>query len=308
MSWSPISQTRHLRSPRCFTPMMLLSSAMQETAPALNAFQSFQCVKFLGVLFDAKLTWRSHINHVRSKINRLKNFFTVITVHSSGPQVKTFLVIYNAPVRGYYDYGLVAYGSSCKTNISLIETATRSFLRLILGSLKSTPVNILYNELGIKTIVMGKEWLAINYVFKACLNFRHSNYALIASLAQSPKIWPSRSTPCLQNAIDLLMRHHPTALSYSNEYYCDYGSSPWIKNQHQSFIIPTIKAGSCWTTTCRPERIPPNNRQFSTVLSCSVHGWLVKYRQFLFMRRFHQRLHWDSRKNLLLGQASTQLS
>ena len=101
-----------------------------------------------------------------------------------GPKSK-LLVIYNALVRGYYDYRLVAYGSSCKTNISLIETARRSILRLILGSLKPTPVNILYNELGIERIVMHKEWLAINYVCKVCLTPRHSNYALIVSLAQS---------------------------------------------------------------------------------------------------------------------------
>ena len=32
------------------------------------------------------------INHVRSKINRLKNLCTVIIHYSSGPQVKTLLV------------------------------------------------------------------------------------------------------------------------------------------------------------------------------------------------------------------------
>ena len=88
---------------------------------------------------------------------------------------------------------------------------------------------------------MRKEWLAFSYVCQVCLNSRHSNYALIAPLAKSPKIWPSRSTPCLHNAIDLLMRHHPTALSYSNEYYCDYWCPPWIQNNMNPLPFPLLK-------------------------------------------------------------------
>ena len=84
-----------------------------------------------------------------------------------------------------------------------------------------------------------------NGVVSHSYNLHHlcsqTNYALIASLAQSPKNRPSRSTPCLQNATDLLMRHHPTALSYSNEYFCDYGCPAWIQNHINLLSFPLSK-------------------------------------------------------------------
>ena len=58
---------------------------------------------------------------------------------------------------------------------------------LILGSMKSSPVSFFHYDLGIETIAIRKEWLAINYVWKVCLNSRHSNYDLITSLAYSTK-------------------------------------------------------------------------------------------------------------------------
>ena len=93
--------------------------------------------KFLGVLFDSKLTWKPYILTVRDKIERIKNFFRCITGRAGGPSTMTLVALYQTLIRSRYDYGLIAYCSACKSNLNLVETAIRPIIRLILGSLSS---------------------------------------------------------------------------------------------------------------------------------------------------------------------------
>ncbi|KZS03425.1 Uncharacterized protein APZ42_033885 [Daphnia magna] len=84
---------------------------------------SIDQVKFLGVIFDRKLNWTAHIDNYSNPGNPLQN--------NNTQQI---------------DYGVMAYGGACTSHISKIDVVARDILRLILGSTKSTPTEILYYQ------------------------------------------------------------------------------------------------------------------------------------------------------------------
>ncbi|KAK4012155.1 hypothetical protein OUZ56_021254 [Daphnia magna] len=68
-----------------------------------------------------------------------------------------------------------------------MDVATRSILRLILGSIKSTPTEILYSDLGIEPTKIRMSWLAARYVIKLGNKPLNSTYKLIQPHLPNPK-------------------------------------------------------------------------------------------------------------------------
>ena len=100
--------------------------------------------KFLGVWFDQKMLWKTHIDYVRSHCLILKNLFSIIANAKLGPSIKTLVLLFKSLVRSKVDYGLLAYGNASKTNIEKLNIIFRAIIRTILGSKQSTPTQILY--------------------------------------------------------------------------------------------------------------------------------------------------------------------
>ena len=115
--------------------------------------------KFLGLIFDSKLSWNLHIQYVIKKCLKLKSLFYVITRSRSGPDLPALLTLYKALVRSCIDYGLIVYGSASKSLLSELDKVQNVFMRLMLGSLPreleaSTPVSELRLETGIDLLIL----------------------------------------------------------------------------------------------------------------------------------------------------------
>jgi len=68
--------------------------------------------KFLGVLFDEKLTWNHHIEQVIMKCIKVRNIFSVLTKHKQGPTTATLMAIFKTTMHSKVDYEVIAYGSA----------------------------------------------------------------------------------------------------------------------------------------------------------------------------------------------------
>ena len=125
--------------------------------------------KFLGLIFDSKLSWNLHIQYVIKKCLKLKSLFYVITRSRSGPDLPALLTLYKALVRSCIDYGLIVYGSASKSLLSELDKVQNVFMRRMLGSLPSTPVSELRLETGIEPSHLEKFMM----MFSRC----HSTYS-----------------------------------------------------------------------------------------------------------------------------------
>jgi hypothetical protein len=160
--------------------------------------------KFLGIIFDAKLLWKEHIQMIINKCIRIKNVFSIIAKASYAPSHKSLCTLYKSLVRSRIDYGLIAYGSTNKTNLLKLEVVTRSILRIILGSRTSTPIEILYAETGTEPIPDRRDWLGIRYLQNLNQHPENLTYKTARNIFHAPKEWPPRCCPSLCLASSLI--------------------------------------------------------------------------------------------------------
>ena len=78
-------------------------------------------VKFLGVIFDSKLTWAKHIDDLKLKVKKSRNLLKVISGFDWGADKKSLLWIYDALCRSKLDYGCQIYSSASKSNLGALN-------------------------------------------------------------------------------------------------------------------------------------------------------------------------------------------
>ena len=154
-------------------------------------------IKFLGLILDSKLLWKDHTQMVANKCIRLKNAFSIITKSTYASSIKILCTIYKSLVRSRIDYGLPIYGSACNSNLLKIDVASRSILRLILGSKSSTPKEVLYAETGTEPLADRRSWLSTRYLINLIHHPGNLTYQTTKNLFFSSEQWSPRCSPSL---------------------------------------------------------------------------------------------------------------
>ena len=72
--------------------------------------------KFLGVIFDSKLTWNAHVAYIVDKCRKRLNLMRMISGQTFGSSKKCLLTIYRALIRSVLDYGCIAFDSMSEAN------------------------------------------------------------------------------------------------------------------------------------------------------------------------------------------------
>ena len=103
-------------------------------------------VKFLGLRWDPKLSFKAHIDHLKKKCQSPLNVLRVLSHSDWGSSSKILLRLYRMLIRSKLDYGAIVYRNASKTTLKPLETIHHDALRLCLGAFKSSPVESLYVE------------------------------------------------------------------------------------------------------------------------------------------------------------------
>jgi ribonuclease HI/endonuclease/exonuclease/phosphatase family metal-dependent hydrolase len=104
--------------------------------------------KFLGMIFDQKLTWAAHIDYIIGKCNRRINLMRSISGATWGSDKKTLLHIYRTLIRPIIDYGAVAYDNASQTNKAKLDVIQSKALKICCGAMRGSSVAALQNECG----------------------------------------------------------------------------------------------------------------------------------------------------------------
>lgn len=70
--------------------------------------------KFLGLIFDEQITWKSHISKLKSDCEKSINLLKILANKNYGPDRKTLRKVYHAMIRSKIDYGSMIYRVSRK--------------------------------------------------------------------------------------------------------------------------------------------------------------------------------------------------
>ncbi|GFN88484.1 retrovirus-related pol polyprotein from type-1 retrotransposable element r1 [Plakobranchus ocellatus] len=122
--------------------------------------------KFLGVVFDSKLNFSSHVKYLKKKCLKALNLLRVVGHTDWGADRATLLKLYRTLVRSKLDYGSVIYGSAKKHVLRALDPIHHQGLRIALGAFRTTPIKSLYAEAGEPSLEHRRMKLAFNYVLK----------------------------------------------------------------------------------------------------------------------------------------------
>ena len=113
--------------------------------------------KFLGKIFDRKLSFIPHIRYIKAKCLKALNLLKVLSNTSWGADLSTLLHLYRSLIRSKLDYGSVVYGSARKSYLQMLDTVHHQGLRLALGAFRTSPVTSLYVEADEPSLYLRRE-------------------------------------------------------------------------------------------------------------------------------------------------------
>ncbi|GBL82825.1 hypothetical protein AVEN_106351-1 [Araneus ventricosus] len=125
-----------------------------------------QETKFLGIIFDTKLTFRSRVKHLKIKCIQTLNIMKVLTNTSWGADKVSLMRIYRSLVRSKLDYGASVYGSAAKSTLKILDSVHHQGLRLPTGAFRTTPIPSLHVISGEPSLELRRHRLSLSTFYK----------------------------------------------------------------------------------------------------------------------------------------------
>ncbi|GBM39215.1 hypothetical protein AVEN_223834-1 [Araneus ventricosus] len=184
-------------------------------------------VRFLGICFDRKLTFLSHILYLRKRCERLLNILKVLSNTSWKAGRTSLLRIYESVILPRIDYGCVVCGSACASNLKKIDPLRHSALRICSGAFRTSPIDSLYVECFQMPLSLRSQKLSINYYFKVMSVFNHllSSQHVSKVLTRLYNARPSKIPPFLNRTMRMLHDTYLDGLQVQKD--VTFHHSPW---------------------------------------------------------------------------------
>ena len=126
--------------------------------------------KFLGIIFDRKLSFIPNIEYLKAKCLKGLNLLKVLFHSNWGADRTVLLQLYRSLVRSKLYYRSIVYGSARKSYLMMLDTVHHQGLRLGLGAFRTSPVESLYVEAEEPSLYLRREKLALQYAIRLAAN------------------------------------------------------------------------------------------------------------------------------------------
>ena len=155
---------------KCMDPVLKLDN---------DPIQFVAEAKFLGFIWDTKLTFESHIKYLKARCQKSLNILQVLSRTEWGADQTTLLQLYRSLVWSKLDYGCLIYASASKTALVKLDPVHNQRLRLSLGAFRSSPVQSVYVEAHEPLLEIRREKLALQYILKLQANPGNPAYEVV---------------------------------------------------------------------------------------------------------------------------------
>ena len=128
-----------------------------------NLIEQVYYTKFFGVLVDAKLNWKKHIDYIALKIS--KGLGILGRVRNILP-LNCLIMLYHTLICPYLNYSNIVWGSASITALSKLTSLQNRAIRLITRSRFRSSCNPLYARLNLLKVTDINKSLTIQFMFK----------------------------------------------------------------------------------------------------------------------------------------------
>lgn len=144
------------------------------------------------------MSGNSHYEYVSQKCERNINILRTLSGVWWGSHPYSQKLLYNAIIRSHFDYGSFLLNSCNKYGQDKISRIQSKCLRIIIGAMKSSPINALQVECGDPPLLLRNQFLSDRFLFKIIQNSKHP---LLPKLYHLSGLYDlcniSDKTPCL---------------------------------------------------------------------------------------------------------------
>ena len=120
-------------------------------------------VRFLGMLFDHRLTLAAHIKELTQRCQKDLNLMKLVSGTNFGSDKIILIRLYTSLIRSKIHYGCQAYGSAAKSHLKKPDTIQATALRIATGAYKGTQTFSLEVECNILPLQKRKDEMALKY-------------------------------------------------------------------------------------------------------------------------------------------------
>lgn len=106
-------------------------------------------IKYLGLLLDAKLSWKNHVNYVKNKQIKYSRMFYMLRATCSVELMRT---LYYALINSKLEYGITIWGGTYTSTLKPLIVIQKSFMRHIANCHKYAHTDPLFTNLKVLPI------------------------------------------------------------------------------------------------------------------------------------------------------------
>ena len=152
------SSTQPRRSAHSFT----LSTAKEKVSLRLNnqPVPQVETPTFLGVTLDTRLMWKPHLEAVEAKATRKLAIMKKLAGTTWGANSDILKQVYIGAVRPVVKYASTIWDTASKTNKSKLDRVQNMGLRIILGAMRSTPIQQMEKTTDLQPLECRREYKA----------------------------------------------------------------------------------------------------------------------------------------------------
>ena len=234
-----------------------------------TAIQCLPEIKFLGIIFDSKLTWSPHIESVIVKCKKALNIIKCLSGTKWGADRDILISLYKSLVLSRIDYGCIAYSSARYSILKKLDTVHHLGIRYATGAFPTSPVSSLYCESSIPPLRLRREQLLLKYVSRIRAQPAHNNYNILFNARQHQEYInrPTVTRPSDIRAREILIKYNITLPRVFPVSHGEY--PPWI--------IPQIKIRLDLSINRKDETPPIIYRTHFMAILSEYHDALVIY-------------------------------
>lgn len=211
-------------------------------------------VKFLGVVFDKKLSWRNHTDELKTKCKRALNILKCMSNIEWGSNRTTLLNIYKSLVQSRIDYGSIVYGSASQTALNKLDALLYTGIRYATGAFCTSPRTSLCCETGILPLDLRRRQLVLNNAIHIWSQPNNINFTKLTTAIDYSKKLNSK---------------------HDAESKCFHARVKKILEEMEMHLYPTLIKGFCTTEPWNLSQVQ-NNKDLATHDKNTTHSEIFK--------------------------------
>jgi len=122
--------------------------------------------KFLGVVLDSKLTWARHVRYVRDRCQGDLRLMSVVSARGWGADTQSLRKLYTSLIRPKLEYGCFLFANAAPSILIMLDRIQYAAIRIILGLLRCTPVNLIEAEAGLMPLSIRRKMIMTKYAYR----------------------------------------------------------------------------------------------------------------------------------------------